>query len=92
MESKKTSPYRTKYEESRILGIRALQISANDAPLVEVGELTNSLDIAQKELKENKIALAVIRKLPNGSQETIPVKDLKSRTEREEFDYTIFIK
>ena len=45
-EQRKTRPYLTKYERARILGARALQISLNAPVLVDVGDLTDPLMIA----------------------------------------------
>ena len=45
-EQRKTRPYLTKYERTRILGARALQISLNAPPLVNVGNLRDPLQIA----------------------------------------------
>ena len=67
----------SKYEKARILGTRALQISMNAPVMIDIGDLTDSLAIAEKELKECKIPFTVRRYLPDGSFtdwtiETIP--------------------
>jgi DNA-directed RNA polymerases I, II, and III subunit RPABC2 len=70
VQEKVTSRRMTKYERARLLGTRALQISMN-APImvqVEPGE-TDPLQIAMKELREQKIPLIVRRFLPDGSYE-----------------------
>ena len=59
--------YMTKYEKARILGTRALQISMNAPVMVDIGDLTDSLDIAEKELNECKIPFTVRRYLSDGS-------------------------
>ena len=51
----------TKYERARILGVRAKQISMNAPILVELKGETDPLEIAMKELKENKIPLIIRR-------------------------------
>lgn len=65
-----TTRYLTKYERARLLGTRALQLSMNAPPLVEIrpGE-TDALQIAQRELRERKLPLMVRRYLPDGSYE-----------------------
>lgn len=45
-EKRQTRPFLTKYERARILGARALQISLNAPVLVDVGDLTDPLQIA----------------------------------------------
>lgn len=61
-----TSPYLTKYERARLLGTRALQISQNAPLMVEPGNETDPLKIAQMELQKHKIPLIVRRYLPDG--------------------------
>ena len=56
----------TKYERARILGTRALQISMNAPIMVDPGNLTLAIDIAEKELQECKIPFTICRYLPNG--------------------------
>ena len=56
----------TKYERARILGTRALQISMNAPIMVDPGNLTFAIDIAEKELQECKIPFIICRYLPNG--------------------------
>lgn len=64
-----TSKYMTKYERARVLGTRALQLSMNAPPMVDVDGLTDPLDIAMKELQSKKIPMIVRRRLPDGSYE-----------------------
>lgn len=66
----------TKYEKAKILGIRALQISMNAPVLVELNGETDPLEIAAKELRENKIPLIVRRYLPDGCWEDWAVSEL----------------
>ena len=56
----------TKYERARILGTRALQISMNAPIMVDPGNLTSAIAIAEKELQECKIPFTICRYLPNG--------------------------
>ncbi|KAK8821772.1 DNA-directed RNA polymerases I, II, and III subunit RPABC2-like protein [Blastocystis sp. ATCC 50177/Nand II] len=66
---KVTTPYLTKYERARILGTRALQLSMNAPPMVEVPDQTDTLQIALEELKQKKIPLIIRRFLPSGKYE-----------------------
>ena len=52
-----TTMYMTKYERARILGTRALQLSMNAPPMVNVGDETDPLKIAMMELKEHKMCV-----------------------------------
>ena len=59
-----------------MLGTRALQLSMNAPPRVEVRDETDPLKIAQMELKEAKIPIIVRRYLPDGSYEDWPASEL----------------
>ena len=61
-----TIPFLTKYEKARILGTRALQISMNAPIMVDRGNLTSAIAIAEKELQECKIPFTICRYLPSG--------------------------
>ncbi|KAK5070778.1 subunit common to RNA polymerases I, II, and III [Lithohypha guttulata] len=71
-----TTPYMTKYERARVLGTRALQISMNAPPLVDLQGETDPLQIAMKEFDEKKIPLIVRRYLPDGSFEDWTCEEL----------------
>lgn len=71
-----TTKYLTKYEKARVLGTRALQISMNAPVMVDVGNETDPLEIAYKELREKKIPFIIRRYLPDGSYEDWPLGDL----------------
>lgn len=71
-----TSPYMTKYERARILGTRALQISRNAPLMLEPGNETDPLTLAEIELREKKIPFIVRRYLPDGSYEDWKVEEL----------------
>lgn len=68
-DQRSTTPYMTKYERARILGTRALQISMNAPVLVDLEGETDPLQIAIKELSQQKVPLVVRRYLPDGSFE-----------------------
>lgn len=74
----KTIPMLTKYEKTRVLGIRAKQINNGAIPMTSVPD--NVMDgylIALKELEEKKIPVIIRRPLPNGSSEYWKLKDLE---------------
>jgi len=66
----------TKYERARVLGTRALQISMNAPPLVDIEGETDPLRIAMKEFNQKKIPLVVRRYLPDGSFEDWTCEEL----------------
>mmetsp|Transcript_9476 Transcript_9476/g.16587 ORF Transcript_9476/g.16587 Transcript_9476/m.16587 type:complete len:128 (+) Transcript_9476:76-459(+) len=75
-EARKTTKYMTKYEKARVLGTRALQISMNAPVMVEIGDETDPLRIAQKELQARKIPIVIRRYLPDGSHEDWRINEL----------------
>lgn len=74
--SRITTRYLTKYERARILGTRALQLSMNAPPMVELEGETDPLQIAMKELRERKIPLVIRRFLPDNSFEDWSLDEL----------------
>lgn len=75
-EDRITSPYMTKYERTRILGTRALQISMNAPVMVDIDNIVDPLKIAEIELEQRTIPLLVRRYLPNGTYEDWSIKEL----------------
>jgi DNA-directed RNA polymerase subunit K/omega len=74
----KTIPILTKYEKTRILGIRIKQLNNGSTPYIKVAE--NILDnflIAKKELEEKKIPFIIQRPLPNNTFEYWKLQDLE---------------
>ena len=74
---RRTEPYMTVYERARAIGERALQLSLNCEPLVDVGNETDLLSIALMELKANKLPIVIRRYLPDGSHEDWRCCDLE---------------
>ncbi len=71
-------PHLTRFEKTRIVGARALQISMGAPLLTEVPEgMTNPIEIALKELTEKALPITVRRKLPDGAYQDIPVQWLE---------------
>lgn len=71
-----TSNRMTKFEKAHILGVRALQLSMNAPPLVDIEDETDPLKIALKELKEGKVPFIIRRRLPDNSFEEWSIKEM----------------
>ena len=76
MNERNTTAYLTKYERARVLGTRALQLSLGAPVMVEVGDETDPLEIAMKELKQRKIPIVIRRYLPDRSYEDWAIDEL----------------
>jgi DNA-directed RNA polymerase subunit K/omega len=67
----------TKYERSRIIGARALQISMGAPILIEeLEKLGNPVEVAERELEQGVLPLTIRRSFPNGEHIEVPVRDL----------------
>ena len=75
---KKTHPFMTKYEKTRLLCIRAQQIVNGAQILVDIPiEKQNDIHyIVSKELEEKKLPLIIRRYLPNGDHEDWKANEL----------------
>lgn len=74
---KSSSPFLSKFEKAKILGIRAEMISAGAPALISVPKnITSSYEIAMMEFKQKKIPLMIKRLLPNGNVEYWRLEDL----------------
>lgn len=75
MEIKIGPPRLTKYEKSRIISTRALQITMGAPILIELSDkVTDPIVIATTELESGILPLVIRRTLPNGQFQDIPVK------------------
>jgi DNA-directed RNA polymerase I, II, and III subunit RPABC2 len=73
----KTVPILTKYERTRVLGVRATQLANGAPPYVKlVKPMLNELLIAEQELHDQKLPFIIRRPLPNGGSEYWKLKDL----------------
>ena len=73
---KKTLPILTKYEKTRLIGLRAQQI-ARGAPLyIERGLETDPIHLAERELRAGKIPYIIRRRLPDDTFEDWKVSEL----------------
>ena len=76
-EKRITSKFLTKYERARILGTRALQLSKNAPPMIDLqqGE-TDPYKIAERELTARAIPFIIRRYLPDQTYEDWKVSEL----------------
>lgn len=74
----KTFPFITKFEKTRIIGLRTIQLENNAKPYIDVSpDIIDSTVIAEMELKEKKIPFIICRPLPNGTREFWKLEDLE---------------
>jgi len=92
-ENHRTSPILTKYEKTKILGLRAKQINNGANPLVDLPSNLHDINestiqqlqdkhfdgylVALEELKQKKIPIIIRRPLPNGVSEYWPLQELE---------------
>jgi len=74
----KTVPFLTKFEKTRVIGLRTSQIE-NNAPtfLKDTDLYIDPIHIAERELTEKKLPFIIARPLPNGMREFWNLKDLE---------------
>lgn len=72
-----TLPFFTKYELSRVLGLRAKQINAGAHVFVET-DAVDGYEIACKELKEKKLPFILRRRLPDQTFEYWSANELEN--------------
>lgn len=78
-------PYLTKYERSRITGARALQISMS-APILAADlpfhvNKEDPISVAEFELRQKILPLAIRRRTPDGKYVDIPLREFIDRPE-----------
>ena len=74
----KTIPFLTKYEKTKILGLRTKQINNGSAIFVEAPkDMIDGYNIALLELEQKKIPFIIQRPMPNGGSEYWKVSDLE---------------
>ncbi len=67
-------PTLTRFEQARIMGARALQLSLGAPVFIEIPKnATSSLEIAMEELKQRVIPIVIRRTLPNGDYQYLPI-------------------
>ena len=73
-----TLPVLSKYEKTRILGLRSAQIAAGSAPCVDRAGITDPFELARMELKARKVPFIIKRPLPGKESEYWRVSELES--------------
>ena len=77
--SKRTRPYLTQFEITKILSIRAQQLENGSPPFIPItDELLNSKSIAYEEYRQKCVPFIVRRYLPNKSYEDWKLSDFKN--------------
>lgn len=68
-------PRLTRFEKARIIGARALQLAMGARPLIDVSRMREKdfVRIAREELMRGVLPFTIVRRLPNGTRELIPV-------------------
>lgn len=75
--TKKTSPFLTKFEKTKLIGIRAQMISKGSEPLVNVPSyMTNSINIAELEYEKKCIPLFIKRYITDTEYEIWRPEDM----------------
>lgn len=73
----RTYPFLTTFERTKIIGLRANQLSKGAVPLIHVPKhITDVRDIARLELEQKRLPFIVKRPLPNGTFEYWRLSDL----------------
>lgn len=73
----RTYPFLTNFERTKIIGLRANQISKGSVPFISVPKhITDVRDIARLELEQKRLPFIIKRPLPNGSFEYWRLADL----------------
>ena len=61
----------TRFELTRVLSARALQLSLGAPPLVKGTKGLSMLSASEKELEEKVLPLSVLRRYPNGNTKRV---------------------
>ncbi|MHA1838445.1 MAG: DNA-directed RNA polymerase subunit K [Candidatus Ranarchaeia archaeon] len=70
-------PRLTRFERSRVIGNRALQLSMGAPPLIELpSDTTDPILIAEFELRNAALPITIERRLPRGDSQNIPLRML----------------
>ena len=73
----RSPPFLTQYERTKIIGLRANQLSQSARPYIAVPEhVTNVWEIAKLELAQRRLPFIVRRPMPDGSHEYWRLSDL----------------
>jgi DNA-directed RNA polymerase subunit K/omega len=69
-------PILTRYERSRIIGARALQISMGAPILIDYKGKVDPIKVSEEELNQRILPIMVRRELPSGESQSIPISKL----------------
>ena len=73
-----TYPILSKYEKTRVIGLRVSQLNKGADPFVTLNKvILDNVLIAEKELREKKIPFIIMRPIPNGNSEYWNINDLE---------------
>lgn len=72
-----TAHWATKYERTKMIGMRLEQIARGAAPLVDVEPGMSIREIVMREVEERKLPFKVVRTMPNGEQLVLAAADLE---------------
>ncbi len=61
----------TRFERTRLISARALQLALGAPPLVKPGKDVTAYDLSKQELQQGVLPMVVLRRLPNGQVERI---------------------
>ena len=76
-EDKRTRPFISLYEKTRVISVRAQMISNGAVPLIQIPiNITKSYDIAVMEYEKKKIPFIIRRSFPDGTYEDWKLSDL----------------
>lgn len=71
-----TSDIMTTFEYAEVVGIRATEIAKGSKIFTDTAGLTDTVEIAKKEIFDRRCPLTIIRRLTHDLQEEIPVNEL----------------
>ena len=74
--NRETRPYLTKFEKTKIIGVRAQQLASGSEAMVELQGDETIVEIAKKELEQKKIPFLIRRYLPNQKYEDWRLSDM----------------
>lgn len=75
-EDRVTSEVMSKFEYTEAISIRAQQLQKGGKPFTDVGELTDPLEIAEKEIKDKRCPLDVVRMITDKIGEKWHINEL----------------
>ena len=70
-----SNPVITKYEISKVVGMRTEQLARGAKPHVEWTEGMSARDVAEAELREKRMPLVLLRHMPSGKTEMLRTCD-----------------